>query len=243
EAPAEAAVEPFSLEALGLEEAPAEAAVEPFSLEGLEEAGEVEGVRPFSLEELGLEAPERMVPVAEEAPAAPAEEEVLRPFTLEELGLTPEEIAGLGLSPEELAGLGLPAEVPPAEAAAPPVEEALPAAVPVEAQVAPAVAPPSLEELRRQVAEHPQDERLRLTLAGACVEQGQVEEAVNLYKELIKTGRAGLEDEIIAGLQAWIEREQDRRLLHRLHRLLGDTYMKKGWYQQAINEYAWVLSK
>ncbi len=254
-------IQPFSLEELGLEEvAPAEAAVEPFSLEalGLEEPmtvapslEEVEGVRPFSLEELGLEAPEEMAPVAE-APAAPTGEEVLRPFTLEELGLTPEEIAGLGLSPEELAGLGLPAEAaPPAEEVVPEVapaemapEEAIPVEVPPPAEeVVPEAAFPTLEELRRQVAEHPEDERLRLSLADACVEQGQLEEAVNLYKELIKAGKAGLEDEIIAGLRAWIEREQDRRMLHRLHRLLGDTYMKKGWYQQAINEYAWVLSK
>ncbi len=256
-------VQPFSLEELGLEEVvPAEAAVEPFSLEalGLEEPAaavlipeEAEGVQPFSLEELGLEVPEEMAPVAQGVPAAPPEEEVLRPFTLEELGLTPEEIAGLGLSPEELAGLGLPAEAVPlpeevVPAVAAPVEEAVPEAVPVEIappveEAAPEAAPPSLEELRRQVAEHPEDERLRLSLADTCVEQGQWEEAVNLYKELIKTGKAGLEDEIITGLRAWIEREQDRRMLHRLHRLLGDTYMKKGWYQQAINEYAWVLSK
>lgn len=251
-------VRPFSLEELGLEEVPAEAAVEPFSLEalGLEEPAavgplpeEVEQVRPFSLEELGLEAPEELAPVAEEVPAAPPEEEILRPFTLEELGLTPEEISGLGLSPEELAGLGLPAEAaPPAEEVAPEVEvvtpvveEAVPEAVTAEA--IPEAAPPSLEELRRQVAARPEDERLRLNLAVACAEQGQLEEAANLYKELIKTGKAGLEDEIIASLRAWIEREQDRRMLHRLHRLLGDTYMKKGWYQQAINEYAWVLSK
>lgn len=258
-------VRPFSLEELGLEEAaPVEAAAEPFSLEalGLEETAavgplpeEIERVRPFSLEELGLEAPEELAPVAEEVPAAPPEEEVLRPFTLEELGLTPEEIAGLGLSPEELAGLGLPTEAaPPVEEIVPesrgavPVKEVIPEAAPLEVappieEVVPEVAPPSLEELRRQVAEHPEDERLRLSLAGACVEQGQLEEAINLYKELIKTGKAGLEDEIIAGLRAWIEHEQDRRMLHRLHRLLGDTYMKKGWYQQAINEYAWVLSK
>ncbi len=254
-APAEAAVEPFSLEALGLEE-PAAVEEEAERLAPLPAAEalpeEVEGVRPFSLEELGLEAPEEVLPVAEAAPTAPPEEEVLRPFTLEELGLTPEEIAGLGLSPEELAGLGLPAEAVPSAEVAPevevtaPAEEAVPEAVPVEVAPPveiPAAAPPSLEELRRQVAEHPEDERLRLSLAGACVEQGRWEEAVNLYKELIKAGKAGLEDEIIADLQAWIEREQDRRMLHRLHRLLGDTYMKKGWYQQAINEYAWVLSK
>jgi len=102
---------------------------------------------------------------------------------------------------------------------------------------------PSLDELRRGVEAQPDDESLRLVLARACVGQDVFDEAVEHYKVLVKRGTAGLEEEIVADLQVWIEREQDSKRLHRLHRLLGDTYMKKGLYQQAINEYAWVLSK
>jgi tetratricopeptide (TPR) repeat protein len=267
------ALKPFSLEELGLEEpagpalpevAPAEelAGVAAFSLE---EMG-LEGPPAAAKEE----APAEMVPVAEAA--APAGE-VIKPFTLEELGLTPEEIASLGLSEQEMAAIeAAPAvEVPPtpvkvappvAEVAPPVVEEvvapaveevvppvvgeAIPVPVAVEAPpeaVAVAAAGPSLEELRQQHAAQPADENLLLALARACAEQGEFEEAVGYYKGLVKTGRAGLEDDILANLQVWIEQEQDPKRLHRLHRLLGDAYMKKGWYQQAINEYAWVLSK
>ncbi len=264
------ALRPFSLEELGLEEPGAAAApaaapavglpeVVPFSLEGIglevpatagEEAPAVaaappeEEVKPFTLEELGL-TPEEIASLglseeemaamaAPEAPAAkavpPAVEEVLPP-AVEEMALP---------AVEEL--------VPPPveEVAAAVVEEVLPAA-PVEevAVEAVAVAPagPSLEELRRQHAARPDDEELLLALAGASAAQGQFEEAVGHYKGLLKTGRAGLEERIVAAVQEWIGQEQEPARLQKLHRLLGDAYMKKGMYQQAISEYAWVLSK
>lgn len=217
-------VQPFSLADLGLEEGPAAEAggqVPPFSLEelGLEEpaaAAMPVGELPFSLEGLGLEAPQGVA-------AAPSEaEEALKPFSLEEL-----------LPPEEIAAPELVAEVP---AEAPVVlEEAAPAEM--------AAVGPSLEELRAQVQVNPQDDSLRLSLARACVAEGASDEALGLYRDLIKKSRAGLDEAIAADLRAWIENEQDRTRLYRLHRLLGDLYMKQGLYQQAMNEMAWVLSK
>lgn len=225
----EEGLKPFSLEELGLAEGPAAVAAEE------------EGLPPFSLEELGLEEP-GMAPGPAEAPveAVGVAEEVLPPFSLEELGLTPEEIASLGLAPEKAAA---------GEAPAAPVEEAVVAAVEarppeVPAPAAPAAGmAPSLEELRRQVEAQPADEGLRLSLARACAGQGAFDEATKLYRDLVKKGADDLQDTLIADLRTWVEREQDRARLYRLHRLLGDAYMRKGMYQQAMNEMAWVLSK
>lgn len=249
----EEGLKPFSLEELGLAEGPPAVAAEeeglkPFSLEELGLEGgpaavtaEEEGLPPFSLEELGLEEP-GAAPGPAEAPAEAVvvAEEVLPPFSLEELGLTPEEIASLGLSPEQAAA---------GEAPAAPVEEAVAAAVEARPPEVPAPAvpaagmAPSLEELRRQVEAQPADEGLRLSLARACAGQGAFDEATKLYRELVKKGADDLQDTLIADLRTWVEREQDRAHLYRLHRLLGDAYMRKGMYQQAMNEMAWVLSK
>ncbi len=258
EEPSEGPLQPFSLAELGLEEvAGGPAAAEPggmapFSLAelGLEETlappvGEAAPVEeapaaavPFSLEELGVEVG---APAAE---AAAPGEEIIQPFTLEELGLTPEEIAALGTGMEEApaAPAGVAEEVAPAvvEEAPAAVEEA-PAAV-VEVVSAPP-AGPSLEELRQQLAAQPDNEGLALALARVCMVQGEAEEAAGHYRRLIKTGSPGLTDALVGDLQDWITQEQDSKRLYRLHRLLGDAYMKKGWYQQAIAEYAWVLSK
>jgi tetratricopeptide (TPR) repeat protein len=246
---------PFTLEELGLAEAAPPAVVEEGVSEGLPE------MEPFSLEELGEVPGELAVPSEPAAVAAPAED-VLRPFSLEELGLTTEEITAMGLGQEQEAApaevlaaaieelppaleeaVPAPAEVPPElEAVAPAEAEELAAVPPAEAAaVAPPVSP--LEELRAQVAAQPEDEKLLLALARVCEGEGQYEEAFGHYRKLIKAGKASVEDALLGDLRDWIEQEQDHKRLYRLHRLLGDAYMKRGWYQQAISEYAWVLSK
>ncbi len=200
--------------------------IAPFSLEELERAGTEEapvGVEPFSLEELGLEAPE--LPPEEEAVVAPAVEEAAQPFSLEELGLTEEEIVGLELGPEETVPL--------------PVEEAV-VEIPAEAAVTAERLP--LDELRARVVAEPADEALRLELARSAAEEGAFDEGVDQYRWLIKNGSPGTLETVIADIHAWLEKEPDGRRLQRLHRLLGDAYMKAGSYAQAVQEYAWVLS-
>ncbi|MGC8873555.1 MAG: tetratricopeptide repeat protein [Chloroflexia bacterium] len=175
-------------------------------------------MEPFSLEELGLEGPE--LPAEEVAGVAA---EAPQPFRLEELGLTEEEISGLGLGPEELAPVS--AEEPVVEVASAAPER------------------PPLEELRAQVAAQPADASLRLELARICAAEGAFEEGMEQYRWLIKNGGTELQQTIILDIRAWAEKEGDERRLQRLHRLLGDAYMKAGSYAQAVQEYAWVLSR
>jgi tetratricopeptide (TPR) repeat protein len=146
EAPSEiGAMQPFSLEELGL--SPEEiAGLDSVATPPVEEAAsEIGAMQPFSLEELGL-SPEEIAGLDSVAtpPVEEAASEIgaMQPFSLEELGLSPKEIAGLdsvatppveeapseigamqpfsleelGLSPEEIAGLD--------SVATPPVEEA-----------------------------------------------------------------------------------------------------------------------
>jgi hypothetical protein len=117
--PAEPALQPFSLEDLGLSpeeiaqlEGPSpspsgEPELKPFSLEDLglspEEIAQLEGpspspsgepeLKPFSLEDLGL-SPEEIAQLEGPSPS-PSGEPELKPFSLEELGLSTEEIAQL----------------------------------------------------------------------------------------------------------------------------------------------------
>lgn len=239
-APVEAAL--FSLEELGLEDVPeAAAAVEEVVAEG--PASMDETLQPFTLEELGL-TPEEVVGLGL------GEEELLQVDTAEEeAAVAVEEVLVEGEATVEAA---LAAEEIPAEEQVEPVEEELVAAVAAEEE-APSLpeeeTPPvveavlSLDELRQQVEANADDAGLRLQFARACVEQKQPDEAARQYKVLIKAGKAELVEEIIADVQAWIDGEEGPDRLQRLHRLLGDAYMKKGWYQQAITEYAWVLGK
>jgi tetratricopeptide (TPR) repeat protein len=151
EAPSEiGALQPFSLEELGL--SPEEiAALDSVATPPVEEApSDIGAMQPFSLEELGLSPDEIAAldsvttPPAETAPAeeAPSEIGALQPFSLEELGLSPEEIASLdsvatppaeeapseigALQPFSLEELGLsPDEIASLDSAAtPPAEEA-----------------------------------------------------------------------------------------------------------------------
>jgi hypothetical protein len=226
----EEALAPFSLADLGLEETPmaaGRAEFAPFSLEelGLEETpapapAEEAALAPLALEDLDEEQPfVKAAPLEVVAPVAGPAEDVLRPFSLEELGLTPAEISALDMGAEAVAPPAEEDVLPPAieEVAAPAVEEAAPAieevvpaavekvlAVPAE-KVAPAAVPGlSLEEVRAQVATHPGDETMLLSLAQACTEQGAPDEAFDVYKRLIKSGQAGLEDAIIGDLRSWI---------------------------------------
>jgi hypothetical protein len=63
--------------------------------------------------------------------------------------------------------------------------------------------------------------------------------AVQQYKYLIKQNR--LLDQVVDELNDLISDSDERQVLHRLHRVLGDAYSKQGRFREAIEEYSWTL--
>jgi hypothetical protein len=58
------------------------------------------------------------------------------------------------------------------------------------------------------------------------------------YRRLIK--QDVLLDQIVDDLNDLISDAEDRQLLKRLHRTLGDVYTKQGRLAEAMDEYSWA---
>ncbi len=84
----------------------------------------------------------------------------------------------------------------------------------------------------------PQNHVLRLSVARAGVHTGMSDLAVQQYKQLIKYN--AMLDEIVDDLHDLIAEVDDRKVLRRLHRTLGDVYSKQGRLREAITEYNWT---
>lgn len=107
------------------------------------------------------------------------------------------------------------------------------------AQQQPQAEPPA--ELRRfyeQLELKPDNHAMRLALARMNEGRGDVERALDQYKQLINRGQ--LIEPVVEDLQELSGGAYDRRLLRRIHRLLGDAYMKQDRYHEAMDEYSWT---
>jgi hypothetical protein len=176
--------------------------------------------------------------------------------------MTPFSLTDLGLSEDEIAGLGA-AEAPAApvieEPAAPEPEPApVPVAPPVpEPVVAAPVAPPAsstmgraadeppassgnevLDAYLRRLEADPQNHMLRLSVARAGGQLGNPDFSIQQYRYLMKHN--ALLDMIVDDLQDLIADADERQLLRRLHRTLGDVYTKQGRLNEAMDEYSWT---
>ena len=257
EAEAEPAMTPFSLSELGLTE-------EEIAALGL--GGEEPPAAP-SGQPMGL-APAEAPPSAEAAPPeteAEAETEpIMTPVSLSELGLTEEEIAALDqgtpgeapgaaeevVAPEpvEAPDLALPATPPsaPVEAPAPaPSTEAPSGPAQARPERAPAGPPPDdnevLNAFLRRLEVEPQNNLLRLSIARLGGQIGRTDFALQQYRQLIK--QQALLDQVVDDLNDLIADIDDRQVLQRLHRLLGDAYARQGRFNEAIEEYSWTPAR
>lgn len=130
----------------------------------------------------------------------------------------------------------LPAEtvmIPRLEEALPPSVEEMPEEELLVEEVAPVAEPLSIiERYQSRLAAQPRDHETRLALARTYREQGEVEAALEHYRQLIKS--AASLDEVIADLVGVAtERPDDHVTLT----LLGDAYMKDRRLQEALEAY------
>lgn len=92
-----------------------------------------------------------------------------------------------------------------------------------------------------QMDRDPTNDTLRLAVARMSQQTDQSAQALEQYKHLIKRGQ--LLDDVVDDLQDAIADTDDPQLLRRLHRLLGDAYMKQNRFREAMDEYSWTLAR
>ena len=247
----EEAEEPSAQADEGLADLPAalpredEPAMTPFSLTDL-------GLSEDEIAALGLGEAAGTPPEPERGPAVTAEEPAMTPFSLADLGLSEDEIAGLGAAEAPVAPIveepAAPEPEPAPTPVAPPEPEPV-AAVPMAPPARPATGrmadePPSssgndmLDAYVRRLEADPQNHMLRLSVARAGGQLGNPDFSIQQYRYLIKHN--ALLDMIVDDIQDLIADADERQLLKRLHRTLGDIYTKQGRLNEAMDEYSWT---
>jgi tetratricopeptide (TPR) repeat protein len=141
------------------------------------------------------------------------------------------------------------AEEPSREAVpSPPVEEQPPTMEPVaEEEEAPTAPPPEgppqeipqpagdIDRYIAQLDAEPRDHSVRLALARAFSETGDLDQAAQQYEVMLSFG--GMIQEVIADLEATAESTPDHLPTHEL---LADAYMRSGQLQKALDKYRWL---
>ena len=103
-------------------------------------------------------------------------------------------------------------------------------------------APPLLSPvavLRRRLDVNPEDREVRLALARALAENGDLGEALPLYDSLAVPA-TGYLDVVLADLEALVQAHSNHRALREL---MGDAYARAGRFQEAMHMYRWLLSR
>jgi hypothetical protein len=231
-----------------------------------EAAGEDEPeMTPFSLSDLGLTAEEIENLTLDESPLGQQPDDGLHlteaeldsmDFPIGEQPAAPEQAAPQPAETAEPDELPMPEIQPVAEAQPPAAEEwpqqpeLPPIAEPaqeLEQPAEPSHAPRGADEaldltaFQAQVEAEPNNHPRRLALARMSDQVGDLNQALDQYKHLIKSGE--LLDPVIEDLREMTERIEDPKSLHRIHRMLGDAYSKQSRWREAMDEYSWVLTK
>ena len=188
------------------------------------------------------------------AGAGTASEESTEPFPWAEFGLSEDDVAALAEATDE-AGAAPAAGVPIHEAETQPFDIAAITSGGATPQIVDAggddgdartttlssggSSPASeLEPFYAQLEQQPENHGLRLALARMSEQKGDTERALEQYRLLIRHG--GLLDPVVDDLREMTAGGYDRALLRRIHRLLGDAYMRQDRMAEAMHEYSWT---
>jgi tetratricopeptide (TPR) repeat protein len=147
---------------------------------------------------------------------------------------------------EDDADQPLPMELPEGAQSVAATADAQPSVAAASAPTAPAARPDTsadhgLAAIHAQLAADPENHAMRLAVARMSQQINNLDQAIEQYKQLIKRGE--LLDEVVDDLQDVIGESDDAQTLRRLHRLLGDAYMKQNRFREAMDEYSWTLAR
>jgi tetratricopeptide (TPR) repeat protein len=120
-------------------------------------------------------------------------------------------------------------------------QEAIPQQSTVKSSPVDATSPQDLAAFHALLATDPENDVMRLAVARMSQHTSDPGQAVEHYKQLIKRGQ--LLDEVVGDLEDAITDADDAQLLRRLHRVLGDAYMKQNRFREAMDEYSWTLAR
>jgi cytochrome c-type biogenesis protein CcmH/NrfG len=95
-----------------------------------------------------------------------------------------------------------------------------------------------LSDIYAQLDTEPDNDRLRLAVARMSWQAHDDLRSFEHYKQLVK--RKALLDDVVADLQDAISDTNNVDMLRKLHRLLGDAYMKQRRLSKAMEAYSWT---
>lgn len=96
--------------------------------------------------------------------------------------------------------------------------------------------PAELSRFYQQLEAQPDNHAMRLALARMSEQRGDRDRALEQYRQLIR--QAALLEPVVEDLRELAGNEGDGALQRRLHRLLGDAYMKQERFEEAMDEYS-----
>jgi hypothetical protein len=97
------------------------------------------------------------------------------------------------------------------------------------------------DDIFAQLDADPDNDPLRLAVARMTHALRNANQSLEQYRQLIRRGN--LLDDVVEDLQDMIGESDDPSLQRRMHRLLGDAFMKQNRVREAMDAYSWTPTR